>query len=114
VAGKEMCIDCMPETLVELRAIPLVPYGTPGTTELSDRLREHLAAAEAFLLRQHGVLTVGGDLDTAYFRLEMVEHAADILHRAEALGGPQNLDPQARAKLEQATGRSCGLPGASG
>jgi hypothetical protein len=41
----------------------------------------------------------------------MVEHAADILYRAEALGGPQNLDPQARAKLEKTLGRSCGLPG---
>jgi L-fuculose-phosphate aldolase len=110
VAGKEMCIDCMPETLAELRAIPLVPYGTPGTAELPERLREHLASAEAFLLRQHGVLTLGGDLDSAYFRLEMVEHAADILYRAEALGGPQNLDAQARAKLEKVLGRSCGLP----
>jgi L-fuculose-phosphate aldolase len=101
VAGREMCIDCMPETWVELRSIPLVPYGTPGSHEVSDRLRECLDRANVFLLKQHGVLAMGADIDEAYFRLEMVEHAAQILHLAESLGGAQNLDAAAKAKLEK-------------
>lgn len=99
VAGREMCIDCMPETLVELRAIPLVPYGTPGTQELPDQLRDRLGIGEAFLLQQHGVVTLGDSLDQAYYRMEQVEQAALILHHAVALGGPQSLDAASRARL---------------
>lgn len=99
VAGREMCIDCMPETLIELRAIPLVPYGTPGTEELPDRLRDRLQIGNAFLLQQHGAVTLGDSLDQAYYRMEQVEQAALILHYAVALGGPQSLDAASRAKL---------------
>lgn len=112
VAGREMCIDCMPETWVELKRIPLVTYGTPGSPEVSDRLRGLLDQANVFLLKQHGVLAVGADIDEAYFRLEMVEHAAQILHLAESLGGAQNLDDAAKAKLEKVIRRgvSCARP----
>lgn len=101
VAGVEMCIDCMPETLVELGTIPLVPYGTPGTEELPDRLRDMLATGNAFLLQQHGVVTFGDSLDCAYYRMEQVEHAAQILLHAHTLGGAQSLDASSRAKLKR-------------
>jgi L-fuculose-phosphate aldolase len=99
VAGREMCIDCMPETLVELRAIPLVPYATPGTEELADQLRSRLQIGEAFLLQQHGAVTVGDTLDAAYYRMEQLEQAARVLHYAEALGGAKSLDADSQAKL---------------
>jgi L-fuculose-phosphate aldolase len=95
-----MCIDCMPETYVELRQIPLVPYGTPGTHELPERLRAHLDTGWAYLLQNHGVLCLGEDIDRAYFRLEMVEHAASILHHAAGLGGAQSLCATDVAKLK--------------
>lgn len=112
VAGIEMCIDCMPETWVELKQIPLVPYGTPGSHEVPDRLRDFLPDANTFLLKQHGTLAIGADLDEAYFRLEMLEHAAEILTHAALLGGAQNLDDAAKAKLEKLAQRgvSCSLP----
>jgi L-fuculose-phosphate aldolase len=108
MAGVKMCIDCMPETLVELRDIPLVPYATPGTHEVAERLRPHLSEGEAFLLEQHGVLAVGPDVDMAFFRLELVEHTAEILHRAVALGGPKSLCEADRRKLERALNRNPG------
>jgi L-fuculose-phosphate aldolase len=111
VAGVKMCIDCMPETLVELRDIPLVPYATPGTHEVADRLRPALPDGEAFLLEQHGVLALGADVDAAYFRLELVEHAAEILHRAVALGGPKSLCEADRLKLARAHGKKPGREG---
>ncbi len=101
VSHHKLCIDCMPETLVELGNIPLVPYGTPGTHELSDRLRDHLHSAQAFLLANHGAVTVGADVDEAYFRLEMLEQAARILYYAATLGGACSLDPAAKEKLSR-------------
>jgi len=112
VAGVEMCIDCMPETWVELKRIPLVPYATPGSHEIPDRLRDHLSDANTFLLKQHGALALGADLDEAYFRLEMLEHAAEILTHAATLGGAQNLDDAAKTKLEKLATRgvNCSRP----
>jgi len=110
VAGVKMCIDCMPETWVELRDIPLVPYGTPGSHEVPDRLRPLLAGSDAFLLEQHGVLALGADLDSAYFRLELVEHAAEILHKAAALGGARSLCEADKQKLEMLLSRKVDGP----
>lgn len=100
VAGMDMCVDCMPETFVELGRVPLVPYGTPGTHELSDRLREHLDGACAFLLEHHGVVTTGKSVDEAFYRLETVEQAAHILYLSRALGGERHLDLAQKQKLK--------------
>ena len=45
------------------------------------------------LLANHGAVTVGPDLEEAYFRMERLEHAARILIEARHLGGPHCLDP---------------------
>ena len=99
VAGRELCVDCMPETFVELGRVPLLPYGTPGTSELPDSLGAQTSIANAFLLAQHGVVTVGRDIDEAYYRLEMVEQAARIYYMAEILGGARRLSATDLGKL---------------
>jgi L-fuculose-phosphate aldolase len=104
VAGLEMCVDCMPETFVELGSVPLVPYGTPGTHELPDRLRERLDGARGFLLEHHGVVTIGKSVDEAFYRLETVEQAAHILYLARGLGGERRLNPEQKQKLLGQTG----------
>jgi L-fuculose-phosphate aldolase len=43
------------------------------------------------LLENHGVVTVGPDLKTAYQRMETVEQFARIMLTAELLGGPRLL-----------------------
>jgi hypothetical protein len=48
---------------------------------------------DAILLENHGVVTCGQDLVTAYQRLETVEQFARILLTAELLGGPHLLSP---------------------
>lgn len=106
VAGVELCVDCMPETFVELGQVPLVPYGTPGTHELSDRLRERLDGACAFLLEHHGVVTTGRSVDEAFYRLETVEQAAHILYLSRGLGGERHLDPGQKQRLKGPTGGS--------
>lgn len=101
VSHQKLCIDCMPETMMELGDIPLIPYGTPGTHELSDRLRDQVHQAHAFLLANHGAVAVGANVDEAYFRLEMLEQAARILYYAATLGGACSLDDAAKAKLSR-------------
>jgi len=85
---------------VQCGDVPLVPYGTPGTAELSDRLEPYLAGHEAWLLANHGAVTVGATLDAAWIRMESLEHAARIIFVARALGRVNELSPEAVARLE--------------
>jgi L-fuculose-phosphate aldolase len=90
-AGRALEEAVLPEVIVCLGKIPLAPYGTPGTWELSAGLEPLVHNHDAILLENHGVVTCGPDLITAYQRMEMVEQFARVMLTAEALGGPHLL-----------------------
>jgi L-fuculose-phosphate aldolase len=73
---------------------PLVPFIPPGCSETEKTLSNYLPYADVFLLKRHGVLSVGKDLAQAYYRLELVEHLCNIEFKAKQLGGVKAL-PQA-------------------
>jgi L-fuculose-phosphate aldolase len=90
-AGRALEEAVLPEVVATLGKIPLAPYGTPGTWELSATIESLVPGHEAILLENHGVVTCGPDLITAYEHMEAVEHFARILLTAESLGGPRLL-----------------------
>jgi L-fuculose-phosphate aldolase len=90
-AGRALEEAVLPEVIVGLGKIPLAPYGTPGTWELCAGIEPLAIKHDAILLENHGVVTCGQDLTTAYQRLETVEQFARILLTAETLGGPHLL-----------------------
>lgn len=90
-AGRALEEAVLPEVIMDLGAIPLAPYGMPGTAELSTGLQALVASHDAILLENHGVVTCGRDVLTAYHRMETVEHFAQVLWTAETLGGPHLL-----------------------
>ena len=70
VAGKSLDEYSMIETVIAIGSIPLTPYGTPSTYEVPDAIAPYLAKHDVLLLQNHGALTVGCDLITAYYRME--------------------------------------------
>ncbi len=100
VTGQDFHILVLPELILQCGEVPLVPYGTSGTRELGDRLEPHLAGHQAWLLANHGAVTVGATLDAAWIRMESLEHAARIIFAARALGRVNELSPEAVARLE--------------
>ena len=74
------------ELIIGLGCIPLASYGTPGTPELSDSLEPLVPNYDAILLANHGVVTCGADLLTAFYRMETVEHFAQVSLYSEMLG----------------------------
>src|SRR2546426_12636814 len=46
VAGQDLHILVLPELILQCGDVPLVPYGTPGTRELGDRLEPYLPGHE--------------------------------------------------------------------
>src|SRR6059036_492755 len=100
VAGQGLDTLVLPELILQCGRVPVVPYGTPGGPELGDRLEPYLAGHEAWLLANHGAVTVGATLDAAWIRMESLEHAARIIFVARALGRVNELSPEAVARLE--------------
>lgn len=86
VTGIPLDKNILPEAVLFLGAVPLAKYGTPSTTEVPDSLIPHLKTSDAILLQNHGSLTVGEDLLSAYHKTETLEHFATIYHHAIQLG----------------------------
>ena len=75
------------------------PYGTPSTTEVPDAIRPYLNDHDVMLLENHGALTVGSDVITAYYRMESLELWAKITINAIILGGSYDIDRKNIDKL---------------
>lgn len=104
-AGRGLDQALLPEVVVSLGKIPLVRYATPGTADLSAVLEPHVPHYDALLLANHGAVTCGPDLLTAFFRMETVEHFAKIMLAASLAGEPQLLSTREVAKLMAARSR---------
>ena len=90
-AGRGLDSCLLSEMIFTLGKVPLAAYGTPGTTDIYRDLLHLLPDYDAFLLANHGVVTVGKSLLAAYHKLETVEHSANIVYLAEQLGGGKPL-----------------------
>jgi L-fuculose-phosphate aldolase len=111
VAGESFDLCVLPEVIYAVGWVPLVPYATPGTEELADRFEPFLASHDAFLMANHGAVTVGPTLLLAHQRMESLEHSARIVLTARLLGRVNELNPAEIAALEAARARS-GIGGA--
>ena len=105
VAGRALEEAILPEVVISLGKVPLSPYGTPGTSELCAGLEALVSKHDAILLENHGVVTGGKDLTTAYYHMETVERYARVLLTAETLGGPHLLPRAEVHKLIAARSR---------
>jgi L-fuculose-phosphate aldolase len=99
VAGEAIPGNLLPELIFVVGPVPLVPFGTPATTELGDRVVPYLAGHDALLLANHGAVTMGTTLDEAWIRMESLEHAARIVVAARVIGQPQPLAAAAVERL---------------
>ena len=99
VAGLEFPDDVLPESILALGEVPVTAYATPSSEEDAEAIRPLIRDHAAILLRQHGTLTVGADLEEALLRLERVEHVAEVFWRAQMLGKVNRLTPAARELL---------------
>ena len=89
----------LPEAVLTIGTIPTCEYGTPSTMEIPDSLDPYLQNHDAFLLKNHGALTVGNTLTKAFFLMEEVEFNAKICKYARELGGVDEIPCEQLEKL---------------
>ncbi len=94
VAGESLPGDVLPELIVLVGRVPVVPYAAPGSPALGDLVEPLVPGHVALLLAHHGAVSWGPDLRTAQLRMESVEHAARVLLTARSLGRVTPLTPE--------------------
>lgn len=82
--------------------IPVASYETYGTEKLGNIAVETLGDEyNACLLQNHGVLTVGDDIPTAFETALMVEYCARIHYQAMSIGDPTIISDEEVEHLQQ-------------
>lgn len=83
----------LPEMLVLLGPVGFVPYATPGSEALAANLSQVLPGHDAFLLENHGALTLGFTARQAALRMDLLEENARVTLMVRQLGKPYTLLP---------------------
>ena len=99
VANVPMDQYILPEAILTIGNVPTCAYGTPSTMEIPDSLMPYIQKHDAFLLKNHGALTVGNTLQRACFTMEEVEFNAKINLYARQLGSVDEIPCHELEKL---------------
>jgi L-fuculose-phosphate aldolase len=90
--------------LTTLGSVPIAEYATPSTSELPAAVRKYIKAHDGMLLANHGALTVGADLFSAYYKMETIEHFAHISLVARLLGRENLIARDEVVRLQELRG----------
>jgi len=77
--------------------VPLAPYATYGTKELADNIIRSIGQYNACLMANHGVVTIGNNLPTAFAVAEEIELVARLYYQAKCIGEPVILSNEEMA-----------------
>jgi len=82
VTGETVRTDLTPEGLLVLKEVAFIRYATPGSEQLAKNLAEGMNEHDAFILENHGAITVGKDMADAFHKMETLEFLAELQVRA--------------------------------
>ncbi|MGE0670885.1 MAG: class II aldolase/adducin family protein [Parachlamydiales bacterium] len=103
----ELPSECLSELILGVGRIPIAPYARPGTVAMSDVLFPLLLENPVMILARHGALAWAGTLEEAVNGIERLEHTAEILLKAEMLGGITRLPEVEVAYLREKRKQIC-------
>lgn len=104
VAGIPLDRAVLAEVVTTLGSIPIAEYETPSTRELAETVGAYLKAHDGVLLANHGAIALGKDLMSAYYKMETIEHFANISLVARQLGREHLLSREEVERLQQLRG----------
>ena len=77
--------------------VPIADYATYGTRELADNILKAIGSYNACLMANHGLVTVGNNMATAFAAAEELELVARIYYQTRCMGEPQILSDEEMA-----------------
>jgi L-fuculose-phosphate aldolase len=97
----ELPNDVLSEVVLAAGRIPIVPYARPSSKDMGENLIPFLPNTRALILERHGAVAWGESLAEAVGGMERLEHSAQILWLARALGPLRRLPPDEFQALEK-------------
>lgn len=85
-AGIPLDKPVLQEAVVQLGAVPLIPFALPGTQAVADGVAPYCRSCRGALLEYHGAVTWGATMERAWFRMESLEQLAQVSLHLKALG----------------------------
>jgi L-fuculose-phosphate aldolase len=79
--------------------VRVAPYAPPASEQLAHEVHNAIAGRNAVLMRNHGAITVGETLETAYDRALLLEWLCGVYLRARTLGEPALLHEDELGRL---------------
>lgn len=77
----------IPEVEIFLGKIGIADYGTPGSAAYAALIGEAARDHQAVLMKNHGVMVWGNDIEDAYWKMENVDAYCRMIWIAAGLGG---------------------------
>ena len=106
ISKGEVRMDVMPEAAMSFGSIPITDFSMPSSTQNAEAIRSLIKDHNVILIRNHGSLTAGKDLDEALIHLERLEHISKTLTFAELLGDVNALPPALLEAISQTVRQS--------
>ena len=101
IAGVSMARCVLPEVVLTLGTVPTLDYQTTGTRDLAAQVGEAVRSHDAVMLDRHGAVCVGDTVESAFCKLETMEHMAQIMKAARDLGGVRDLPADEAVRLRR-------------
>lgn len=101
VAGIPFPVDVLPEVLEGLGPVPTTRFALPDSTDNAEAIREYIKDHNTILIRNHGAITFGVDLEEALNHLEQLESVAKTVISAHLLGKVNNLPDEIMSAMRE-------------
>jgi L-fuculose-phosphate aldolase len=101
VAGIPFPVDVLPEVLENLGPVPTTHFALPGSDDSARAISGFAKEHNAILIRNHGAIAFGVDLDEALNHLERLESVAKIVVTAHLLGKVNHLPDEMMPALRE-------------
>lgn len=98
-AGEAIPQCILPEIEVFMGEVPIAPYETPGGQDFADTIKPFTQGTSAIILRNHGTVSFGPELEQAYWKTEILDAYCKILLLSNQLGGVTYLNEQKSREL---------------
>jgi len=81
------------------KKVPVAPYATYGTKELAHNIISSIKDFNAVLLANHGLVSVGKNILSAFNVAQEIEYVAQVSYQCENLGVPNILSDKEMSKV---------------
>lgn len=99
VAGEPIPQCILPEVEVFMGEVPIAPYETPGDQKFAETVTPFLKSTNTVILKNHGTVSFGKDLQEAYWKTEILDAYCRILLLSKQLGHVEYLPEQKNREL---------------